>query len=160
MSGGTAAGSRASGGARARRASAAGLRVVFTNGCFDILHPGHIALLRTCASLGDFLVVGVNTDRSVGSLKGPGRPVVPLEGRVAVLEALRMVDLVIPFDEDTPLSLICEILPAVVVKGGDYTRDTVVGAPEVEAAGGRVVIVPLEGGWSTTGILSSGRARG
>jgi D-beta-D-heptose 7-phosphate kinase/D-beta-D-heptose 1-phosphate adenosyltransferase len=160
MSAGAAEDARTNGAARARRASAAGLRVVFTNGCFDILHPGHISLLRTCASLGDFLVVGVNTDRSVRGLKGPSRPVVPLEGRMRVLESLRMVDLVIPFDEDTPLALIGEILPAVLVKGGDYTRDTVVGASEVEAAGGRVVIVPLEGGWSTTGILSSGSARG
>lgn len=142
---------------RCRRISRAGLTLVFTNGCFDLLHPGHLRLLEAAAGFGDFLVVGLNTDRSVRVLKGEGRPVVPFDGRAAMLSALRPVDLVVPFDEDTPLTLIEETRPLVLVKGGDYDGRSVVGADLVESWGGRVEIVPLTGGWSTTGLLSGGR---
>ncbi len=146
--------------ARCRRVRRAGLSLVFTNGCFDVLHPGHLALLEQARALGDFLVVGLNTDRSVRALKGPGRPVLPLEGRLALLSALEPVDLVIPFDEDTPERLISEVAPDVLVKGGDYEASRVVGAASVEARGGRVVIVPLVEGFSTTRILGGGRTTG
>jgi D-beta-D-heptose 7-phosphate kinase/D-beta-D-heptose 1-phosphate adenosyltransferase len=134
-----------------RRAS--GDRVVFTNGCFDIIHPGHVTILEAAAGMGDLLVVGLNTDESVKRLKGPGRPVQPLESRAAVLSALRFVDCVVPFGEDTPLELITILEPDVLVKGGDYSPETVVGADIVTALGGEVRIVPLFPGHSTTGIL-------
>ncbi len=146
--------------ARCRRVRRAGLSLVFTNGCFDVLHPGHLALLEQARALGDFLVVGLNTDRSVRALKGPGRPALPLEGRLALLSSLEPVDLVIPFDEDTPERLISEVAPDVLVKGGDYAASGVVGAASVEARGGRVVIVPLVEGFSTTRILGGGRTTG
>lgn len=146
--------------ARCRRVRRAGLSLVFTNGCFDVLHPGHLALLEQARALGDFLVVGLNTDRSVRALKGPGRPALPLEGRLALLSSLAPVDLVIPFDEDTPERLISEVAPDVLVKGGDYSASSVVGAASVEARGGRVVIVPLVEGYSTTRILGGGRTTG
>jgi rfaE bifunctional protein nucleotidyltransferase chain/domain len=128
-------------------------RVVFTNGCFDILHRGHVAYLAQARSLGDRLVVGVNTDASVRALKGPGRPVVHQDDRAYVLAALEAVDAVTLFDEDTPADLIAALLPDVLVKGGDYTPDTVVGRDTVEAAGGRIVIIPFVTGRSTTAIL-------
>ncbi|HOA05842.1 MAG TPA: adenylyltransferase/cytidyltransferase family protein [Candidatus Fermentibacter daniensis] len=143
--------------ARCRRVRRAGLTLVFTNGCFDVLHPGHLLILETARSMGDFLVVGLNTDRSVKALKGPGRPAVPLSGRAAMLAALAPVDLVIPFDEDTPARLIREIRPHVLVKGGDYSAEDVVGADTVLADGGRVEIVPLLPGFSTTVLLEGGR---
>ncbi len=143
--------------ARCMRVRRAGLTLVFTNGCFDVLHPGHLLLLETAREMGDFLVVGLNTDRSVKALKGPGRPAVPLSGRAALLSALAPVDLVIPFDEDTPARLIREIRPHVLVKGGDYSAADVVGADTVLADGGRVEIVPLLPGFSTTGLLEGGR---
>ncbi|MDM7992853.1 MAG: D-glycero-beta-D-manno-heptose 1-phosphate adenylyltransferase [Candidatus Fermentibacter sp.] len=146
--------------ARCRRVRRAGLSLVFTNGCFDVLHPGHLSLLEQARALGDFLVVGLNTDRSVRALKGPGRPALPLEGRLALLSSLEPVDLVIPFDEDTPERLISEVAPDVLVKGGDYAASSVVGAASVEARGGRVVIVPLVEGFSTTRILGGGRTTG
>jgi len=131
--------------------------VVFTNGCFDILHRGHVEYLYAARSLGDALVVGLNSDRSVRRLKGAGRPVNGEEDRALVLAGLAAVDAVVLFEEDTPRELIAALLPDVLVKGGDYTRDTVVGGDEVEAAGGRVVIAPLVPGRSTTSILQKAR---
>jgi D-beta-D-heptose 7-phosphate kinase/D-beta-D-heptose 1-phosphate adenosyltransferase len=133
-------------------------RVVFTNGVFDLLHPGHIDILSAARALGDALVVGVNTDASVRRLKGPARPVRSERDRVHVLAALETVDVVVLFDEDTPLELIRTLMPDVLVKGGDYTRETVVGAKEVLAGGGEVVIVPLTPGHSTTGTVERMRA--
>ena len=144
--------------ADAWRASQRG-RLVFTNGVFDLLHPGHVDVLLTARRLGDALVVGMNTDASVKRLKGPTRPVRTLAERSYVLAALSMVDAVVPFDEDTPLDLILHLRPEVLVKGGDYTIDTVVGSREVRAWGGQVSIVPLTAGQSTTSIIErlSGR---
>jgi D-beta-D-heptose 7-phosphate kinase/D-beta-D-heptose 1-phosphate adenosyltransferase len=135
-------------------------RVVFTNGVFDLLHPGHVDLLVAARALGDALVVGVNTDASVKRLKGPSRPVRNERERVHVLAALESVDAVVLFGEDTPLELIRHIMPDVLVKGGDYRVDTVVGAPDVLAHGGDVVIVPLTPGQSTTGTLAKVQAGG
>jgi D-beta-D-heptose 7-phosphate kinase / D-beta-D-heptose 1-phosphate adenosyltransferase len=128
-------------------------RLVFTNGCFDILHRGHVAYLFAARELGDALVVAVNTDASVRRLKGEGRPVVGLDDRLFVLAGLACVDAVTPFGEDTPRDLIAALLPDVLVKGGDYEADAVVGAREVRAAGGEVRILPFVGGRSTTGII-------
>lgn len=128
--------------------------LVFTNGCFDIVHPGHVHILRAARSMGDALMVGVNTDGSVGRLKGAGRPLNDLPSRLQVLSEFRSVDFLVPFDEDTPLVLIDLLLPDVLVKGGDYTVETVVGAETVMAAGGRVEIVPLAGGYSTSSIIA------
>lgn len=128
-------------------------RVVFTNGCFDILHRGHVEYLYAARALGDALVVGVNTDDSVRRLKGEGRPVNRELDRAFVLAGLGCVDAVTLFDEDTPAALIAALLPDVLVKGGDYTPETVVGRDTVEQAGGRVVIIPLVHGHSTTGTL-------
>ena len=127
--------------------------IVFTNGCFDILHRGHVEYLTRARALGDALVVGLNTDSSVRRLKGAGRPVVGEEDRAYVLAALSCVDAVTLFDEDTPAELIAAIVPDILVKGGDYTPDRVVGRDVVEHAGGRVVILPFIGGRSTTAIL-------
>jgi D-beta-D-heptose 7-phosphate kinase/D-beta-D-heptose 1-phosphate adenosyltransferase len=135
-------------------------RVVFTNGVFDLLHPGHVDLLVAARALGDALVVGVNTDASVKRLKGPSRPVRNERERVHVLAALESVDAVVLFGEDTPLVLIRHIMPDVLVKGGDYRVDTVVGAPDVLAHGGDVVIVPLTPGQSTTRTLAKVQAGG
>jgi len=125
-------------------------RVVFTNGVFDLLHPGHVDILRVARDHGDALIVGVNSDASVHRLKGPARPVRSDHERSYVLAALEVVDAVTIFHEDTPLELIRELRPDVLVKGGDYTVDTVVGAADVTARGGEVVIVPLTAGHSTT----------
>lgn len=133
---------------------AEGKRVVFTNGVFDILHAGHVTYLQAARDLGDVLIVGVNTDASVHRLKGPERPVNTLHDRLTVLSALRCVDHVIAFDDDTPLRIITALLPNVLVKGGDYIRDTVVGADVVEEHGGRVALIPLLEGRSTTGIIN------
>jgi D-beta-D-heptose 7-phosphate kinase/D-beta-D-heptose 1-phosphate adenosyltransferase len=130
----------------------AGQTIGFTNGCFDLLHRGHVALLRQAAAYCDFLAVGVNSDASVKRLKGPGRPINPAEARADVLAAIEAVDAVTIFDEDTPLELISAILPDVLIKGGDYRPDQVVGRDEVEAAGGRLVIVPLFEGHSTSSM--------
>jgi D-beta-D-heptose 7-phosphate kinase/D-beta-D-heptose 1-phosphate adenosyltransferase len=142
--------------AQRRRAAARALRqtFVFTNGCFDVVHPGHVALLRHARSLGHLLVVGLNSDRSVRALKGDGRPVQSADARAIVLAALADVSVVVVFDEDTPLELIQALKPDVLVKGGDYTKDQVVGRDVVEREGGRVVIVPLVPGASTSAILS------
>jgi D-beta-D-heptose 7-phosphate kinase/D-beta-D-heptose 1-phosphate adenosyltransferase len=128
--------------------------LVFTNGVFDILHRGHIAYLCAARALGDSLIVGVNTDASVTRLKGAGRPVNGLEDRTFVLAALECVDAVVAFDEDTPRALIAALLPDVLVKGGDYTAETIVGRAEVEAAGGRVETIPLVPGRSTSGTIA------
>ncbi|MBT8396402.1 MAG: D-glycero-beta-D-manno-heptose 1-phosphate adenylyltransferase [Gemmatimonadetes bacterium] len=133
-------------------------RLVFTNGCFDILHRGHVEYLRQARDLGDALVVGVNTDESVARLKGKGRPVVPQDDRVWVLAGLESVDAVTLFHEDTPRAIISELLPDVLVKGGDYDLDQVVGRAEVEAAGGVVTLIPFLTGRSTSDLLT--RIRG
>jgi D-beta-D-heptose 7-phosphate kinase / D-beta-D-heptose 1-phosphate adenosyltransferase len=139
--------------AEAKRRRDAGQTVVFTNGCYDLLHPGHIRLLRQASRLGDFLVVGLNSDESVRRLKGPTRPINDQDARAEVLGALECVDAVTIFDEDTPIELIDALLPEVLVKGGDYRPDEVVGRDEVEAAGGRLVLIPLVEGHSTTSMV-------
>jgi len=130
-----------------------GKKVSFTNGCFDILHRGHIASLSQAAVEADYLVVGLNSDRSAGKLKGAGRPVNDEQSRALLLASLLIVDAVIIFDEDTPLELIKAIEPDVLVKGGDYTMDQIVGSKEVIAKGGKVIINPIMAGFSTTEIL-------
>jgi D-beta-D-heptose 7-phosphate kinase / D-beta-D-heptose 1-phosphate adenosyltransferase len=125
---------------------------VFTNGCFDLLHPGHVALLRGAREQGHYLMVGINSDRSARGLKGPGRPVQSEADRAEVLAALRDVDGVVVFDEETPATIIAALVPDVLVKGGDYTVDQVVGRDVVERAGGRVHIVPLVPGKSSSGL--------
>ncbi len=134
----------------------AGLRVVFTNGCFDLLHIGHITLLEQARRFGDRLIVAINSDASVTGLKGPGRPIVEEQHRARVLAALASVDAVVVFDDPTPLNLITATRPDVIVKGGDYNPDTVVGAAEVLSWGGQVKIVPTVAGFSTTGLISKG----
>ena len=143
--------------ARAWRRARSG-RVVFTNGVFDLLHPGHVDVLLGARRQGDALVVGLNGDASVRRLKGPGRPVRGEAERAYVLAALAMVDAVVVFDQDTPLELIRALEPDVLVKGGDYTEATIVGASEVRARGGDVVVIPLTPGQSTTAIIE--RLRG
>ena len=128
-------------------------RLVFTNGCFDVLHRGHVEYLSAARALGDVLVVGLNTDASVARLKGPHRPYASLEDRAAVLAALTSVDVITPFDSDTPRALIAALLPDVLVKGGDYAIEEMVGRDEVRAAGGEVVVVPYLPGRSTTQLV-------
>jgi len=135
-----------------------GRSVVFTNGCFDILHAGHLDLLERAAALGDRLVVGINSDASVQRLKGPERPVNPEGFRARMLASLSGVDAVVVFGEDTPLALIEALRPDVLVKGGDYRAEDVVGAGVVAAHGGQVEIVPLTQGHSTTGLIGRIRA--
>lgn len=137
---------------------AAGARVVFTNGCFDLLHPGHVSLLEAAAREGDRLVVALNTDASVRRLKGPSRPVQDEAARARVMGALRCVDLVVLFDEDTPLRTIETLLPDVLVKGADYREDQVVGADVVKANGGRVALVDLVAGRSTSALVAKARS--
>ena len=133
--------------------------LVFTNGVFDVLHRGHVAYLEQARALGAALVVAVNSDASVRRLgKGEDRPLNPLEDRMAVIAGLAAVDLVVPFDADTPRDLIAECLPDVLVKGGDYTKETTAGAAEVIAAGGRFVPIPFASAHSTTALLK--RIRG
>ncbi len=134
-------------------------RLVFTNGVFDLLHPGHVEYLEAARALGDHLLVAVNSDRSARALgKGAGRPVAGEAARARVLAALEAVDRVVLFDAPTPLELIRSLAPDVLVKGGDYTRDSIVGADLVEAAGGRVVTIPLVPGYSTTALVEKSRA--
>jgi rfaE bifunctional protein nucleotidyltransferase chain/domain len=137
------------------RIQAAGGKVVFTNGCFDLLHAGHVGYLTHARSLGDCLVVGLNTDRSVRALKGGGRPVVGERRRAKVLAGLAAVDFVVLFDEDTPLRLIAELQPDVLVKGADWSPEAVVGREVVEARGGRVVLVETVPGASTSALVEA-----
>jgi D-beta-D-heptose 7-phosphate kinase/D-beta-D-heptose 1-phosphate adenosyltransferase len=132
---------------------ARGERIVFTNGCFDLLHAGHIGLLERARREGDRLVVGVNTDRSVRAIKGAPRPIIPEHERASILAALECVDAVVLFDEDTPLNLIKSLRPETLAKGGDYTEAQVVGAEEVKAWNGRVSLIPVVAGWSSTAII-------
>ena len=132
---------------------AKGKKIVFTNGCFDILHRGHVTYLQHARDLGDLLIVGINSDASVKRLKGQERPVNMLEDRAFVLSALKSVDYVIAFDEDTPLNLIMSIMPDILVKGGDYTIESIIGAQEVLAHGGRVEIIPFVPGKSTSSLI-------
>ena len=127
--------------------------IVFTNGCFDILHKGHITYLSEARELGDYLIVGLNSDRSVTQIKGPERPINNQRFRSEKLLALNSVDDVIIFNEDTPQNLINELQPNILVKGGDYKKNEVVGARQVEEKGGEVVILPLVPGYSTTKII-------
>lgn len=131
----------------------AGKKIVMTNGCFDILHKGHVDYLKKAKSLGDILIVAVNSDESVQRLKGPTRPIVPLENRMAVLEGLASVDYVVPFDEDTPQSLIAKVLPHILVKGGDYKVEEIAGHVEVLANGGEVKLINFVDGCSTSNIV-------
>lgn len=130
-----------------------GKTCAFTNGCFDILHQGHIFSLGEAAKEADYLIVGLNSDASVQRLKGPSRPINNTENRAIVLSNLAIVDLLIVFEEDTPLELIKALIPDILVKGGDYTIDQIVGAKEVIAGGGKVIINPIVEGYSTTGLI-------
>ncbi len=132
---------------------AMGRKLVFTNGCFDMLHPGHVRYLREARALGDCLVVAVNADETVGRLKGKERPLTPLLERMEVLAALGSVDYVVGFEEETPAAVIEAILPDVLVKGGDWTKDKIVGRDTVEQAGGRVYSLPFAPGHSSSGII-------
>jgi D-glycero-beta-D-manno-heptose 1-phosphate adenylyltransferase len=127
--------------------------LVFTNGCFDLLHPGHIETLEKARELGDVLIVGVNSDRSVREMKGTGRPIVPEQERAEVLAALECVDAVVIFDEPTPRAIVEALLPDVLVKGGDWASDQIIGREEVEGAGGKVVSVPVVAGYSTSAMV-------
>lgn len=127
--------------------------IVFTNGCFDIIHPGHIYYLSEAKKFGDYLIIGLNTDASVRRLKGEGRPINSEQDRAIVMDGLKPVDIVVFFDEDTPLALIQEISPNVLVKGGDYKADTIVGADFMKQTNGKVVIIPFLEGKSTTKII-------
>jgi len=144
--------------ARAWRRGVRG-RVVFTNGVFDLLHPGHVDVISGARERGDALVIGVNSDASVRRLKGPERPVRGEAERAYVLAALEAVDVVTVFEQDTPLELVTLLEPDVIVKGGDYTPESIVGAAEVRARGGDVIVVPLTPGQSTTAIIEKLRAR-
>lgn len=137
----------------------AGRKVVFTNGCYDILHPGHIRLLESARSLGDILILALNTDASVQRLKGPTRPLIHEGERAELAASLQAVDAVTFFDEDTPRELIAQVLPDILIKGADWAH-FIAGREEVEASGGQVLALPLEPGYSTTGILEELLARG
>jgi rfaE bifunctional protein nucleotidyltransferase chain/domain len=141
-----------------RNLQTAGKKIVFTNGCFDILHSGHLDLLQRARNLGDALVVAINSDASVARMKGPNRPIIPQEERAELLAAFEQVDFVCTFNEDTPLAAILQIHPDVLVKGADWTAN-IVGQPEVEGWGGKVVALPLVEGRSTTGIVERVLAR-
>lgn len=142
-----------------RKEAKAGLKVVFTNGCFDIVHPGHISYLRQARALGDRLYVAINSDASVRRLKGDLRPILSESERAQVVAGLEVVDCVTIFDDDTPRQLISELLPDVLVKGGDWRLDQIVGRDEVEAAGGKVHSLPYLQGSSTTDIIDRILAR-
>jgi rfaE bifunctional protein nucleotidyltransferase chain/domain len=139
---------------------AKGKKIVFTNGCFDILHKGHIKTLYEARRIGDILVVGINTDESVSKLKGPDRPIIPLDSRIAVLAALDVVDYVIPFAQDTPLDTIKLVRPHVLVKGGDYDEEDIVGRELVLKLGGFVRIIEQVPGFSTSDIVNKIRKQG
>ena len=127
--------------------------IVFTNGCFDIIHRGHVEYLQEAKLLGDFLIVGLNSDASVERIKGKPRPYQDEQDRAAILDAMKMVDIVVIFDEDTPLELICELKPNVLVKGGDYDSQSIVGTKEVEGWGGSVKIIPFIKGYGTSKLV-------
>jgi len=137
----------------AAAARAKGEIVVFTNGCFDLLHRGHVHTLRQAKATGDMLIVAVNSDRSVRTIKTPQRPILPETDRLELIAAMEMVDYVILFDEPDPYNLIAAIKPQVLAKGGDWSSDNIIGADIVEAAGGRVVVIPYLKGFSTTEII-------
>jgi D-beta-D-heptose 7-phosphate kinase/D-beta-D-heptose 1-phosphate adenosyltransferase len=137
-----------------------GKRVVFTNGCFDLLHPGHTRYLAEARKLGDALLVAVNSDRSVRALKGPGRPVMPQDERAEILAALECVDYLTIFDDLTPQAVIARMLPQVLVKGGDWEPTEIVGRSEVEAAGGKVVSIPVVPGLSTSALIQAAKNLG
>jgi len=132
-----------------------GKRIVFTNGCFDLLHLGHVRYLEKAKSLGDILVVGLNSDRSIQGLKGPERPIVPEDERAEILSGLRCVDYITLFDELTPLELISSLQPHLLVKGGDWTKEDIVGREVVERSGGEVVILPFVEGASTSNLIET-----
>lgn len=137
----------------ATRAKAQGKTVVFTNGCFDLLHRGHVHTLREAKTQGDLLIVALNSDRSVKSIKGPRRPIMPETDRTELIAALEMVDYVVVFDEPDPYRLISAIKPDVLAKGGDWESDKIIGADVVEQNGGRVAVIPYLKGFSTTEII-------
>jgi D-beta-D-heptose 7-phosphate kinase/D-beta-D-heptose 1-phosphate adenosyltransferase len=139
--------------AQCQRLKASGKKVVFTNGCFDLLHPGHTRYLCAARELGDHLVVAVNSDRSVRVIKGPKRPLLPEQVRAELLAALSCVDTVFIFDEDNPLSVIQQLLPDVLVKGGDWAEDEIIGSDVVKAAGGKVERIPFVEDFSTTDLI-------
>lgn len=136
-----------------QKAREQGLKVVMTNGCFDILHSGHVSYLKEAKELGDILIVAVNTDASVSRLKGPTRPINNTEERMTILAALHAVDWVVPFGEDTPRELISRVLPDILVKGGDYRPEEIAGYHEVTANGGEVKILCFKNGCSTTNVI-------
>ena len=144
---------RANVGRLVERLRAEGRRIVFTNGVFDLLHPGHVRYLLYARSLGDALIVGVNADASVRRIKGASRPIVPEDERAEVVAALETVDAAVVFEEDTPAAIIRVVQPDVLVKGADWPADQIVGRDTVEARGGRVVLADLEPGYSTTAII-------
>jgi rfaE bifunctional protein nucleotidyltransferase chain/domain len=146
--------------ARVGEARRAGKRIVFTNGCFDLMHVGHVRYLAAARDAGDLLVVAINDDASVQRLKGPERPLVPEAARAEVLAALAAVDLVTTFGEDTPAEIVAALLPDVLVKGADWAPDQVVGRDVVEANGGRVLLVPVVEGFSTTALAERLRRHG
>ena len=145
--------SRSAAAAWADKARAAGKKVVITNGVFDLLHPGHVRYLQAARAEGNVLLVAINSDRSVSAIKGPARPLTPEAERAEVLDALACVDAVVVFDEETPAEIIGAVQPDVLVKGADWPPDRIVGRDIVEARGGKVVLMPVEQGWSTTAIL-------
>ncbi len=137
------------------RLKAEGKRIVFTNGCFDLLHVGHIRYLEKAKTLGDILIVGVNSDRSVRLLKGPKRPILPEDERAEILSGLRCIDYITLFEEPTPLELIAQIQPHLLVKGGDWAKEAIVGKEIVEASGGKVVVLPFVEGHSTSNLIET-----
>jgi len=130
-----------------------GKKIVFTNGCFDLLHPGHIDYLEKAAAHGDVFVIGLNDDDSIRRLKGKTRPISPLKDRIIMLAALRAVNLVVPFSEDTPLNLITALMPDTLIKGGDYQPDDIIGASEVRDNGGEVLVIPFVDGYSSSKLI-------
>lgn len=137
----------------ANRTRAGGKHIVFTNGVFDLLHPGHVRYLQAARAQGGALIVAINSDRSVSAIKGPTRPLTPEAERAEILDALACVDAVVVFDEETPAEIIAAVLPHVLVKGADWAPDKIVGRDTVEAHGGKVILMPVEQGWSTTSIV-------
>ncbi|MFQ5904663.1 MAG: D-glycero-beta-D-manno-heptose 1-phosphate adenylyltransferase [Candidatus Binatia bacterium] len=141
------------------KAKTKGEKVVFTNGCFDLLHPGHLHLLREAKKLGDLLIVAVNSDSSVKKIKGPHRPILPKVERAELIGALEMVDYVTSFDEPDPYNVVKELRPNVLVKGGDWANDKIVGREVVEEDGGKVAVIPFLEGYSTTQIIERMRKK-